>query len=333
MAAKSITINGKEYPVEPKELPVSDLKFYPENPRVYSVLNAQGGEPSQEEILDVMIKLDSVKDLKEDIRNNGGLTDPLVVRGGDYVVLEGNSRLAAYHILCASDPIRWGKVKCDVLPEDISEDAIFTLLGKYHIKGKTNWDPYEQAGYLYRRATSSKTPIRKIAEDLGIQKSLAEKMINAYQSMIDHSDVDKAHFSYHLEYYKSPDINKVRVKHPELDEVVIQQVIDGSISNAQDIRKLGTIAKLAEKQNDKTAKKIIQGIVDGETDIYQGYDKLKDTGKLDDAYKTLNTFRMKIMGKDFEKQLDAADEDKALFELRKIYNRITSLRKKLGDKW
>ncbi len=329
MSEKSITISGKEYPVESREIPVSDLKFYPENPRVYSVLNVQDQEPTQEEILAVMKTLDSVKDLKEDIKNNGGLTDPLIVRGGDYVVLEGNSRLAAYHILCGMDPIKWGKVKCDVLPADISEDAVFTLLGKYHIKGKTNWDPYEQAGYLFRRQASSKTPIKKIAEDLGISKNIAEKMINAYRSMRDHNDMEKSHFSYYLEYYKSPDITKVRDNHPEIDEVIIPQIIDGSIDNAQDVRKLAQIAKLAEKQNDKSAKKIVKEIVEGDTDIYRGYERLKDSGKFDDAYKTLNSFRTKIMNNGFEKELESADKDKVLFEIKKISNRLKTLKDKL----
>lgn len=331
MSEKSITISGKEYLVESREIPVSDLRFYPENPRVYSVLNVQEQEPTQEEILAVMKTLDSVKDLKEDIKNNGGLTDPLIVRGGDYVVLEGNSRLAAYHILCATDPIKWGKVKCDVLPADISEDAVFTLLGKYHIKGKTNWDPYEQAGYLYRRQASSKTPIKKIAEDLGISKNVAEKMINAYRAMRDHNDMEKSHFSYYLEYYKSPDITKVRDEHPKIDEVIIPQIIEGSIDNAQDVRKLAAIAKLAVKQNDKSAKKIVKEIIEGDTDIYQGYEKLKDSGKFDDAYKTLNNFRTKIMGNGFEKELESADKDKVIFEIKKISNRLKTLKEKLEN--
>lgn len=329
MPEKTIVISGKEYPLEQCELAVSNLKFYPENPRVYSVLNVSGQEPTQDEIFKVMITLESVKLLKEDIKKNGGLTDPLVVRGGDYVVLEGNSRLAAYHLLCQLDPIKWGKVKCEVLPADISEDAVFTLLGKYHIKGKANWEPYEQAGYLYRRQATSKTPIKKIAADLGISPTLAEKMTQAYKAMIDHSDLQKSRFSYYLEYYKSPDIKKVREKNPSIDEVVIQQIIDGRITNAQDIRKLGIIAKLAEKKQDKSAKKIIQDIIDETTDLYKGYDKLKDSGKLDDAYKTLNDFRTKIMGKSFEKELESADKDKVYFEMNKIQKRMEALCKKI----
>lgn len=114
---KTITISGVDYKLDAREIAVSDLKFYPQNPRVYSVLNVEDQEPTQGEILQVMKGLESVKALKEDIKNNGGLTDPLVVRDGDFVVLEGNSRLAAYNILCEIDPIKWEKLDVTFCPQ------------------------------------------------------------------------------------------------------------------------------------------------------------------------------------------------------------------------
>ena len=68
-----------------------------------------------------------------------------------FVVLEGNSRLAAYRELAKNDAIKWGKAKVRLLPDDISEELVFALLGEYHIIGRKDWAPYEQAGYLYRR--------------------------------------------------------------------------------------------------------------------------------------------------------------------------------------
>lgn len=326
----AITINGREYPVEYKSMQVSALKFYPQNPRVYSVLNVEEEEPSQEEIWEVMSKLDSVKSLKEDIKNNGGLTDPLVVRGGDNVVLEGNSRLAAYKMLCLINPIKWGNVKCQILPADIGEDAIFTLLGKYHIKGKTNWDPYEQAGYLYRRQVKSKTPIKKIAEDLGVQKSSAEKMIDAYKAMLSHNDHQKKHFSYYLEYYKSPDIRYIREAAPYMDEVIISQIIDGDIDNAKDIRQLSKIAKLA-KNNDKGAKKAINEIAENNISIYDAFERLNKAGKFDKSLKVIQDFKKKIMKHTFGEDLKECDHQRVKFEIKKIVKQLTYIEKKLDD--
>lgn len=70
-----------------------------DNPRVYSVVRANGKQPTQEEIQQQLSDLEHVKELREDIKRNGGLIEPLIVRGGSLDVLEGNSRLAAYRKL------------------------------------------------------------------------------------------------------------------------------------------------------------------------------------------------------------------------------------------
>ena len=84
----------------------------------------------------------------------GGLLEPIIVRRN--VVLEGNSRLAAYRMLAEKDPIKWADIRCNVLPDDTSDDVVFSLLGTLHIIGKTPWSPFEQAGYLYRRTQTSR---------------------------------------------------------------------------------------------------------------------------------------------------------------------------------
>ena len=61
-------------------MPLNDLKFYYQNPRVYSVLHLEHGrEPTQEEIFEVMRNEDHVKELKTDIRKSGGLTEAVIV--------------------------------------------------------------------------------------------------------------------------------------------------------------------------------------------------------------------------------------------------------------
>ena len=172
---ETITIGKQKIEAKLCELNQADLKFYPENPRVYNVLKFEGSDPTQEEIERYMCSQDHVKQLKVSIESNGGLIDPLMVQDGTMVVLEGNSRLAAYRLLCAKDPIKWGKVKCKLLPKDISEATIFALLGQFHIVGRKDWDPFEQAHYLYRRHKQTQIPIEAMAQELGITKQKAEK--------------------------------------------------------------------------------------------------------------------------------------------------------------
>src|SRR6266446_2676549 len=90
----TLTVRKQEIPVTTKYLLQSSLKFFPENPRIYSLVRTDGKEPSQPQIYDRLIEQEHVKQLVQDIRRNGGLIEPLLVRAGSMEVLEGNSRLA-----------------------------------------------------------------------------------------------------------------------------------------------------------------------------------------------------------------------------------------------
>jgi len=126
----SVTLSGEEIPVKHGELEQSILKFYAENPRLYSVLGPDAGIPDQDKIQRELLKRDHVKRLKKDIISNGGLLEPVIVRDRSFEVLEGNSRLAVYRDLAPKDPKKWGKMKCQILPGDIDDEHIFTILGQ-----------------------------------------------------------------------------------------------------------------------------------------------------------------------------------------------------------
>ena len=321
-----LTIGQKDYSVEITELPQADLKFYPENPRVYSVLNFNG-EPTQDEIEKYMCSQEHVKQLKESIFSNGGLIDPLIVRGGDLTVLEGNSRLAAYRLLCQKDPIAWGKVKCKILPSDIPEEAIFALLGQYHIIGRKDWDPFEQANYLYRRHQQTKLPIEYMANELGISKQKATKMIEVIEFMIAHNDLNKRNWSYYEEYLKNAGIKKYRETSESLDDTIAKAIQTGEIHEASDIRKLGEIAKVGDKQS----KRIMNEIASGEIDMYEGYSSVQDAGKLDDVVKKLKAFRRMIIEPSFEKGLRATEEifNNSSYEIKKIIKELEKIKQKI----
>lgn len=323
MAKENLTIGKKDYEVEICELNQADLKFYTENPRVYSVLNIGGEEPSQTEIEEHMCNLDHVKQLRLSIECNGGLIDPLIVRDGDYTVLEGNSRLAAYRLLCRTDAITWGKVKCKVLPADIDDAAIFALLGQYHIISRKDWDPFEQANYLFRRHQQTRLPVEYMAQELGISKQKAKNMIEVIRFMIENDDLNKRHWSHYEEYLKNGGIKKYRETNPDIDETIVEAIKTETIREAADMRKLGEIAKVGDKQS----KKVMQKIAEGEIDLYEGYEEVQDAGKLDDVIKKLKTFRQYINDNTIEKQIKGSEEiyKQAQFEIKKIIKRLQDL--------
>jgi len=144
-ARVSVTIRGAEVPATQQLLEIESLRYYSENPRIYSIVRSHGKNPSQDDMQEALQGTEHVKELAQDIKRNGGLIDPLYVKDGSFEVIEGNSRLAALRSLYDQNPVTWGRAKCIVLPGDLDERSISTLLGQWHLKGKREWLPYEQA--------------------------------------------------------------------------------------------------------------------------------------------------------------------------------------------
>ncbi|HMD89494.1 MAG TPA: hypothetical protein VKF38_10055, partial [Anaerolineaceae bacterium] len=82
-------ISNQTYTFIEKKLNQSILKFYPQNPRIYSLLDTDEEIPDQKLIEEKLIGMEHVRELKQSIEANGGLIDPLIVRDGDFMVLEG----------------------------------------------------------------------------------------------------------------------------------------------------------------------------------------------------------------------------------------------------
>jgi hypothetical protein len=299
------------------------LKFYADNPRVYSVVRANGKEPSQEEIQEQLSELEHVRELREDIKRNGGLLEPLLVRDGTLDVLEGNSRLAAYRQLAAKDPIKWGEVKCTLLPADVKESLIFALLGQVHIKGKKDWAPYEQAGFLYRRAKTHKVPASTLAAEVGLSAKKVSHLIDTYQFMVDNDEVDINRWSYYDEYLKSNKIKKARNQHPAMDAVVVESIKSGDIERAMDLRdKLPTVCGSAV---------VLRKFAEGKLTLEDAHERAVDSGIDSVPYKRALAFRKWVTEPELDATLASCRgrvRDKMLYEFRKIKDRITWLEKK-----
>ena len=61
-----------------------------------------------------------------------------------------------------------------VLPADTDEKIIYSFLNQEHIKGKTKWSPYEEAGVIYRLVESGMT-FAQLANELNITEYDAKK--------------------------------------------------------------------------------------------------------------------------------------------------------------
>lgn len=323
----SITLGGRELPLRRDMLRITDLKYHPENPRVYSLVWTEGSQPDQLEIEKALQRMDHVKKLIQSILANGGVIDPLLVRESDMVVLEGNSRLSACRALMKEDPVKWGMVKCDVLVDNITDDDVFALLVQYHIVGKKDWDPYEQAGLFWRRFQNgaSTTEISQEMEHVGISARKARHMINVYSFMVEHKDIDPNRWSYYDEFLKSQKIHKKREEHPELDEIVVGQIQSGKIERAVDIRKkLNAVCRVGGKT--------FMNYIRSNTDLDSAYDRADARGANDRILNRLKKFREFISSNEVKLAVrDICAPDKCKFELRRIYKATKRLLKQLDE--
>ncbi len=326
-AGETLHIRGAEIPVQTATLPQVDLRFFVDNPRIYSILRSDGEEPSQADIEDKLLEMDHVKALIQDIKRDGGLTDPVVVRAGRLEVLEGNSRLAAYRALAKIDPLKWARMKCRLLPEDIDEGLIFALLGQYHIRGKKDWAPFEQAGFLYRRSMAHNIDSAQLAQEIGLSKRKVEHLIAAYQFMLDHGEVDTTRWSYYDEYLKSSTIRKARLSRSGFDVLVVGKIKSGEIARAVDVRdRLPVIC---------SAPKTLKKFANEACDFEDAHEQAVEAGADSAPYKKLAGFRQWLARPEVVAALGRAQgqtRDKIEFELDKLAARVKSVRGKLKPK-
>ena len=322
---QSMRLHNTDIPTRTVEIPHAKLQFYVDNPRIYSIVRAMGAEPTQEEICTQLQQLEHVKVLKDDIRDNGGLIDPLIVRDGDFVVLEGNSRLAAIRWLATKEAVRWAKVKCTLLPADIDERLVFALLGQYHVKGKKDWLPFEKAGFLFRRYKNHKLELATVATELGIPKSEAAHLVRVYQFMLDHEERERERWSYYDEYLKSRKIEKARQEFPDFDDFIVGEIRSGRIPTAMELRdRLPVICAGPTKT--------LRRYATAKLTFEDAYEASVDAGGDNSELKKLRRFRHWLALADTEEDLCEAKKairDALVYELKEIEKRARKLKQSL----
>jgi hypothetical protein len=239
-----LTIGTRSVPFKVQQVAISQLRYYEDNPRVYTLVESLGIRGDQAAIERELWNLPTTKELFQLIKANGGLLEEIIVSLNR--VLEGNRRLCAYRKLQEIDPDpdgkeRWSYIPAKVITSEISNEDIFILLGTLHIKGKVEWKPYEQAGFVYRMKHEFGKDNDQIAAMIGLKKHNIAQMLKAYELMKEKNVEDQEKYSYFLEYFKRPEFSKLRETTPEIDDEVANEIIAGRIPKAQDIRRLPAI--------------------------------------------------------------------------------------------
>lgn len=249
MKRETITVLGREIPYEIKDVDISELEFYEDNPRINYIITSHPSEKvTQQFIQDRLLKLDSTRDLVRDLEANKGMLDEVYVVGKK--VVEGNSRLAAHRrLLEKTGDSRWAKIKARILPEDVSDEELFYILGTFHIKGKTPWNPYEKAAYIHRTIRGLKKSDEEVAQQLGHHKGTVRAMLKAYEVMrekvlpsevhdenLDEATDELRKYSYFEAFFRQKELAKRAEETPAFVDEFVELVQQGAFPKAQDVR-------------------------------------------------------------------------------------------------
>ena len=296
--SKVLKLRKKEVPYEEIQAPVGQLAFYPENPRIYSQF-AGSGDRTQENIQRKLEGMDHVKELRSQIDRDGQVNEPLFcisvspeseLHGQyEYQVLEGNSRLAALR-MNKKGSLPPPRLACNVLDfsaysEQETESLIFSLLGQFHIIGKTDWRSYENAAYIYRRFKNHEVQIEDIAKEISLSPSKVRQMVNAFQMMIDAGDDNTSRWSYYEAYASSAKLKNHRENIPGLHDRVVELIKEDKFPRALDMRD-----KLPDILRNQRARKIL--LDENEPEPFKEALAVADiSGDTDAAFKRLQRFR------------------------------------------
>lgn len=190
----TIAIMGQHVPASHERIPIDQLHFLPDNPRVYAAIREMADfndltpEEKQVRIYKRLLQEPSVKNLIPEILRDGGLQDPVTVRHDTWQVIEGNSRLAAYRKLAdGSDDERWTHIRCLVVT-NLTDDQQTRLLGQAHLHGKTDWSPYAKALFCFRWVVEEGRDDSTLSKISGISSAEIKKNVKIVELMQTNGD-------------------------------------------------------------------------------------------------------------------------------------------------
>lgn len=230
-------IRGKKVPYQLISLPVSELNYYADNPRIGSIVieidqESMGWEATQTKIDSIMRTRAHVRELKKQIVDDGGLSEkPIVMKDehGRCLVVEGNSRLAALHMIrdddkCSSE-IKDALVTIDVelFTERLAPETLVALLSDLHLTGKTQWDAYEKAFFATKRYNEVQN-FQTVAREIGSKSSDVKCMVSTIELMNKTPNSDTGDYSRFHVVKSNKNCQNLCKKIPELEGKFVEEI-------------------------------------------------------------------------------------------------------------
>jgi len=254
---KSMTrvIAGVAVPFTYEVVPIEELKLDPENPRIrFQIVYGSHKKPrNPDELLEIVKAQSGYDDLQKQIRKQGSIHEPLIVRH-DGTIVEGNTRFAVAFVLNGTKGAgdRWKRISIHRLPKDVPEKVVQLLMADYHISGKNTWRPVAQADQLHRLVTENGVTLQEVADATRMTVKKVEQTLAAFNFLItevvpalkgdkvkDKQAILESKFSHARELMQRKDLKDIR-EDPALRAIAADAIAHDKIKGVE-MRKLSNI--------------------------------------------------------------------------------------------
>ncbi len=241
-------------------LPVEQVELDMNNPRIARMLEMYDRDSLSAEQISMALgagdsqtgeNYTTFYSLKESIRTNGGIIQPIIVNkqdDGRLVVIEGNTRVQVYRDFTREGVDgNWDEILA-VVHDDLDQKDIDAIRLQAHLVGPRPWDPYSKAKYLNYLRGSKHLTLAQIVEFCGGRKKQILDYVAAYHDMEDHyrsrlgsdTEFDSTRFSAFVELQR-PTVGQAVMTSGYNKGDFAQWVIDGLFKPLQTIRQLPRI--------------------------------------------------------------------------------------------
>ena len=244
------------------QIPVSEIDFDTENPRIKMALEKYGDGLNAHRIHFALKSASngptsSFKSLKDSVRASRGILFPVTLteKVDRYTCIDGNTRLAIYQEFAregvAGD---WSRIKAVIIKGSDKRDIEMRRVSA-HMVGAREWPAYEKARYLHYLRNEELWDYGRMIELCGGNKVEIERQINAYHDMNDfyRDIVDDSAFQ--IDRFSG----FVELQKPRIKEAIFESglelkdfgkwIRDGKIRRLEDTRKLPQVLADEEARN------------------------------------------------------------------------------------
>jgi hypothetical protein len=249
-----IAISGRRREGTLEMLPLEQLRLDPTNVRFKHLAK----ELPETEIERYIWEEEDAKTLYKQIKTSGGLMEPPVVlktTDEQFLVKEGNRRIVGLRKLSkeshegklTKEGYKYPKdhfdtVQCIVLPADISQKDMDSLIGTRHVSGPKEWATLNRAWHIFEMYNRDNMDFEEIRHVLGFGKGTVIRMVKAFEKTMEYGKKhpeDRAwfrKFTYFDELYKKPDLRGWIDQDPGNVEKFIDWVAGGKFNDVRDVR-------------------------------------------------------------------------------------------------